>query len=175
MIARVAAMDTPTTQIPATKIRSPAGRCRPGGPGSAAPTATGSTPGTPAPGATPVSASAEGAAPPAGAGAAGSTAATPGIGPALDVALASGDRPPSCSDRSAADPALPGLDGDLVVRRDVAAVRTIDHQVRRLAEVVHEGHGRTGPYRHRAGIRLGGRAHAEQSAATVERHGRRCR
>src|SRR5947208_773152 len=93
MIARVAATDTPTTQIAATKISSPAGRRRPGGPGTAVPTETASIPGTPAP--APASASADGAVPPAGAGAAGSpeAASAPGTAEALGVALASGDLP----------------------------------------------------------------------------------
>src|SRR2546421_5410460 len=107
MIARVAATDTPTTQIAATKISSPAGRRRPGGPGTTVPTATGSRPGTAATGPPAASASPDGAVPPAGTGAAGSPeAATPGTGATLDVALASGDLP--ASRRSDGDPAAVG-------------------------------------------------------------------
>src|SRR5437763_17028073 len=93
MIARVAATDTPTTQIAATKISSPAGRRRPGGPGTAVPTETASIPGTPAP--APARASADGVVPPSGRGAARSpvAASTPGAPEALGVAFASGDLP----------------------------------------------------------------------------------
>src|SRR5947209_11325529 len=102
MIARIAATDTPTTQIAATSTSRPAGRGRPGGPGTAVPTATASSPGAAATGPVPASASADGAVPPAGAGAAGSPEATrpPGVG--LAVALASGDRV-AWADRSAGD------------------------------------------------------------------------
>src|SRR5437660_580628 len=72
MIARIAAADAPTTQIAAAKISRPAGRRRPGGPGTTVPTATGSRLGTAAPGPAAAGPSAEGAVPPAGAGAAGS-------------------------------------------------------------------------------------------------------
>src|SRR5213079_1448471 len=79
MIARVAATDTPTTQIAATKTSRPAGRCLPGGPGTAVPTATASMPG---------------AAPaPAASGSPEAEMPSPGAGLALAVALASGERP----------------------------------------------------------------------------------
>src|SRR5436305_12323718 len=114
MIARVAAMDTPTTQIAATKISSPAGRPRPGGPGTTVPTATGSRLGTAATGPAVASPSLDGAVPPAGAGAAGSPeAATPGTAPALEVALASGDLP--AARRSDGDPAAVGDPGSAAV------------------------------------------------------------
>src|SRR2546423_11849859 len=96
MIARVAATDTPTTQIAATKTSRPAGRCLPGGPGTAVPTATGSMPGA-GPGPAAASGSPDPGRPSPGAGTAGSSepAAPLGVGLALAVVRASGDRPGS--------------------------------------------------------------------------------
>src|SRR2546423_10384968 len=96
MIARVAATDTPTTQIAATKTSRPAGRCLPGGPGPAVPTATGSMPGA-APGPAAAGGSPDPGSPSPGAGTAGSSepAAPLGAGLALAVVRASGDRPGS--------------------------------------------------------------------------------
>src|SRR5439155_26597203 len=78
--------------LAATKTGRPAGRCLPGGPGSAVPTATVSMPGA-AP--APASGSPDAPVPPPGAGSAGSSepSAPLGAGLALAVALASGDRP----------------------------------------------------------------------------------
>src|SRR2546423_1958815 len=96
MIARVAATDTPTTQIAATKTSRPAGRCLPGGPGTAVPTATGSMPGAgPAP--APASGSPDPGRPPPGARTAESSepAAPLGVRLALAVVRASRHRPAS--------------------------------------------------------------------------------
>src|SRR2546421_2226978 len=116
MIARVAPTDPPTTQIAATKTSRPAGRCLPGGPGTAVPTATGSMPGA-APGPAAASGSPAPGSPSPGAGTAGSSepAAPLGVGLALAVVRASGDRPGSGDFPGVPAGAGPGSEGTFTV------------------------------------------------------------
>src|SRR3989440_8265849 len=112
MIARVAPTDPPTTQIAATKTSRPAGRCLPGGPGTAVPTAPGPMPGA-APGPAAASGSPDPGSPSPGAGTAGSSepAAPLGVGLALAVVRASGDRPGSGDFPGVPAGAGPGSEG----------------------------------------------------------------
>src|SRR2546429_169656 len=121
MIARVAATDTPTTQIAAVNTSNPAGPRRPGGAGTAAPA------------------------------------------PASEQAA---------GEHGNAHPALAEEHGDLVVLGYDAAVGSVDHEVGRLPEVVHEVHRRARPYRHRPAVRVRRRADAQQPTAALEGHAR---